>query len=53
MTVSVGVCLLMLVGDEVTAVASIATSVIDRTPTMVYVVWVWEDLYVYGIRQEK
>lgn len=37
---SVGVCLLRLVGDETTAAASIANSVIDRTPTMVFVNWI-------------
>ena len=39
-TMSVGVCLLRLVGDETTAAASIANSVIDRTPTMVFVNWI-------------
>ena len=34
---SVGVCLLRLVGDETTAATSIANRVIDRTPTMVLV----------------
>lgn len=53
MTTSVGVCLLMLVGDEVTAAASIANSEIDRTPTMVLAVWIRKDLFGNGIHKKN